>query len=174
MGEDNMLVVVCKSYAVAGSLERYDEESGRIDRERHLHAIANEFGKSIKARFSFICVEHIRYLVDDLREKMADIDNHVGEEAGAKEVKRHFKETEFRRRHLEQENQDLLKSLKEFQESHIQEFLSASSLKKLRNKLRSLEQIHKECSRKSRAREVEWDLKMEELTRRLEPVQIRA
>ncbi|KAK9136177.1 hypothetical protein Syun_015507 [Stephania yunnanensis] len=76
----------------------------------------------------------------------------------------HFKETEFRRRHLEQENQDLLKSLKEFQESQIQEFLSASSLKKLRNKLRSLEQIHKECSANLRAREVEWDLQMEELT----------
>ncbi|KAK9160630.1 hypothetical protein Syun_006971 [Stephania yunnanensis] len=44
-----MLAVVCKSYAVAGSLECYDEESGRIDREQHLHAIANEFGKSIKA-----------------------------------------------------------------------------------------------------------------------------
>ncbi|KAK9151754.1 hypothetical protein Syun_010063 [Stephania yunnanensis] len=50
MGEENMLAVVCKSYAVAGSLECYDEESGRIDRERHLHAIANEFGKLIKAR----------------------------------------------------------------------------------------------------------------------------
>ncbi|KAK9087611.1 hypothetical protein Syun_030005 [Stephania yunnanensis] len=39
-----------------------------------------------------------------------------------------------------------------------------SSLKKLRNKLRSLEQIHKECSANLRAREVEWDLQMEELT----------
>ncbi|KAK9121139.1 hypothetical protein Syun_018756 [Stephania yunnanensis] len=34
------------------SLECDDEESGRIDREQHFHAIANEFGKSIKARFS--------------------------------------------------------------------------------------------------------------------------
>ncbi|KAK9086979.1 hypothetical protein Syun_029373 [Stephania yunnanensis] len=33
LGEENMLTVVCKSYAVAGSLECYDEESGRIDRE---------------------------------------------------------------------------------------------------------------------------------------------
>ncbi|KAK9142083.1 hypothetical protein Syun_011483 [Stephania yunnanensis] len=59
MGEENMLAVVCKSYAVAGSLECYDEESGRIDRERHLHAIANEFGKSIKGRFSVIRVTHM-------------------------------------------------------------------------------------------------------------------
>ncbi|KAK9094031.1 hypothetical protein Scep_025500 [Stephania cephalantha] len=59
LGEENMLAVVCKSYAVAGSLECYDEESGRIDREQHLHAIANEFGKSIKGRFSVICVENI-------------------------------------------------------------------------------------------------------------------
>ncbi|KAK9151216.1 hypothetical protein Syun_009525 [Stephania yunnanensis] len=43
---------VDESYGGAGYLECYDEESGRIDREQHLHAIANEFGKSIKARFS--------------------------------------------------------------------------------------------------------------------------
>ncbi|KAK9135351.1 hypothetical protein Syun_014681 [Stephania yunnanensis] len=59
MGEENMLAVVCKSYAVAGSLECYDEESGRIDREQHLHAIANEFGKSIKGHFPVICVENM-------------------------------------------------------------------------------------------------------------------
>ncbi|KAK9170132.1 hypothetical protein Syun_002272 [Stephania yunnanensis] len=52
MGEENMLAVVCKSYVVAGSLECYDEESGRIDKEQHLHAIANEFGKSIKVKVS--------------------------------------------------------------------------------------------------------------------------
>ncbi|KAK9143234.1 hypothetical protein Syun_012634 [Stephania yunnanensis] len=62
MGEENMLAVVCKSYAVAGSLECYDEESGRIERERHLHAIANEFGKSIKARFSVIVLERLKNL----------------------------------------------------------------------------------------------------------------
>ncbi|KAK9082477.1 hypothetical protein Syun_031360 [Stephania yunnanensis] len=32
----------------------YDEESGRIDREPQLHAIANEFGKSIKVLRAFI------------------------------------------------------------------------------------------------------------------------
>ncbi|KAK9151084.1 hypothetical protein Syun_009393 [Stephania yunnanensis] len=110
------------------SLECYDEESGRIDGERHLHAIANEFGKSIKARFSdsglggrlggysggnelgggyggfggsglgayrgesslgysILATESLPFnnTVDDLREKMADIDNHVGEETGPKE-----------------------------------------------------------------------------------------
>ncbi|KAK9107004.1 hypothetical protein Syun_023015 [Stephania yunnanensis] len=174
--------------------------------------------------YSILATESLPFnnTVDDLREKMADIDNHVGEETGPKEdveeiylpeeisthsdamsafqplqkpdalcgrdrsaqfafsqsihpsgaavftglylsVKRHFKETKFRRRHLEQENQDLLKSLKEFLESQIQEFLYASSLKKLPNKLRSLEQIHKECSANLRAREVEWDLQMEGL-----------
>ncbi|KAK9151384.1 hypothetical protein Syun_009693 [Stephania yunnanensis] len=82
-------------------------------------------------------------------------------------VTRHFKETEFRRRHLEQENQDLLKSLKEFQESQIQEFLSRFFMKKLRNKLKSGANTQR-MLRKSRAREVEWDLQMEEL-RRLEP-----
>ncbi|KAK9096377.1 hypothetical protein Sjap_021874 [Stephania japonica] len=62
LGEGNMLAVVCKSYAVACSLECYDEESGRIDREQHLHAIANEFEKSIKARFSVTSVENISLL----------------------------------------------------------------------------------------------------------------
>ncbi|KAK9127926.1 hypothetical protein Syun_016723 [Stephania yunnanensis] len=89
-------------------------------------------------------------------------------------VKRHFKETEFRRRHLEQENQDLLKSLKEFLESQTQEFLSASSLKKLCNKLRSLKQIHKECSANLRAQEVEWDLQMEGLLHIDDPKAVRA
>ncbi|KAK9142812.1 hypothetical protein Syun_012212 [Stephania yunnanensis] len=63
-------------------------------RERHLHAIANEFGKSIKARLQVLEVGLVGTEgiveaselggVDDLREKMADIDNHVGEETGAK------------------------------------------------------------------------------------------
>ncbi|KAK9087665.1 hypothetical protein Syun_030059 [Stephania yunnanensis] len=43
-----------------GSLECYDEESGRIDREQHLHAIANEFGKSIKGRFPVIVLRTCR------------------------------------------------------------------------------------------------------------------
>ncbi|KAK9168943.1 hypothetical protein Syun_001083 [Stephania yunnanensis] len=34
--------------------ECYDEESGRIDGEQHIHAIANEFGKSIKGRFPLL------------------------------------------------------------------------------------------------------------------------
>ncbi|KAK9169040.1 hypothetical protein Syun_001180 [Stephania yunnanensis] len=181
MGEDNMLAVVCKSYAVAGSLERYDEESGRIDRERHLHAIANEFGKSIKARFSFICVEHIfpgYKVLERLKnlgvEQIEEIylPEEISTHSDAMSAFQRLQKPDalFGRDRSAQVafSQSIHPSgaavFREFQESQIQEFLSASSLKKLRNKLRSLEQKHKECSANLRAREVEWDLQMEELT----------
>ncbi|KAK8673028.1 hypothetical protein V6N13_111384 [Hibiscus sabdariffa] len=57
-----------------------------------------------------------------------------------------YKETEYRAGKLEQENEELLASLKELQEAGIQEARSSSSLLKLQNKLKSVEQMHEECS----------------------------
>ncbi|OVA10814.1 hypothetical protein BVC80_8611g20 [Macleaya cordata] len=74
-----------------------------------------------------------------------------------------FKEMEFRVGHLEQENQELKGSLKELREAQIQDAGAASSLSKLRNKLRGLEQVHKECSMNLKARETEWSSQMEKL-----------
>ncbi|KAK9099452.1 hypothetical protein Syun_026497 [Stephania yunnanensis] len=58
-----MLVCCVQVLCRLSSLECYDEESGRIDRSHSEHAIANEFGKSIKGRFSVICVENIKKLI---------------------------------------------------------------------------------------------------------------
>ncbi|XP_065875095.1 uncharacterized protein At4g38062 [Euphorbia lathyris] len=79
-----------------------------------------------------------------------------------------YKEAEYQARKLEQENQELLASLKELREAQIQEVGNSSSLPKLRNKLRSLEQIHRDCSANLRAKEAEWSTLLEKLTGELE------
>ncbi|XP_026456834.1 uncharacterized protein At4g38062-like [Papaver somniferum] len=68
------------------------------------------------------------------------------------------KEMEFRIGQLEEENRELRGSLKEFQEARIQDAGAASSLLKIRNKLKGLEQVHKECSVNLKARESELAL----------------
>ncbi|KAB2603332.1 hypothetical protein D8674_004337 [Pyrus ussuriensis x Pyrus communis] len=64
------------------------------------------------------------------------------------------KETEFRIVHLEQENRELRESIKELQEAQIRNCAPAS-LKKLRNKLRGMEQTHSNCSTNLKAKESE-------------------
>ncbi|KAJ4954884.1 hypothetical protein NE237_011667 [Protea cynaroides] len=59
LGEDHMLAVVCKSYAAASALEKY-ENGGKVDRRDALHAAATELGISINRRFLVICLEDIR------------------------------------------------------------------------------------------------------------------
>ncbi|KAF8377383.1 hypothetical protein HHK36_030760 [Tetracentron sinense] len=71
------------------------------------------------------------------------------------------KEMEFRLGHLEQENDELRQSLKELQEAQIHRAGAASSLTKLRTKLKSLELAHKDCSTNLKAREVEWSSQMD-------------
>ncbi|GMI67223.1 hypothetical protein like AT4G38062 [Hibiscus trionum] len=78
-----------------------------------------------------------------------------------------YKEMEYRTGKLEQENRELLTSLKELQEARIQEAGSSSSLSKLKNRLKSLEQKHKECSTNLRAKEAEWNSQQEEMIRKL-------
>ncbi|XVF17362.1 hypothetical protein REPUB_Repub10bG0114600 [Reevesia pubescens] len=77
------------------------------------------------------------------------------------------KEMEYRAGKLEQENQELLTSLKELREARIQEAGSFSSLSKLKNKLKSVEQMHKECTANLTAKEAEWNSQREEMTRKL-------
>ncbi|KAK4356303.1 hypothetical protein RND71_025274 [Anisodus tanguticus] len=78
------------------------------------------------------------------------------------------KEMEYQFRRVEQENHELMTSLKELQEAKIQETGSASSLSKLRNKLRGLEQVHKDCFGNLKAKEAEWASKLEQLTGELD------
>lgn len=72
------------------------------------------------------------------------------------------KEMEIRIAHLEQENQEIRESLKELQESHIRN-PGVTSLTKLRNKLRGLEQVHSNCSRNLKAKESEWSSQIEKM-----------
>lgn len=67
----------------------------------------------------------------------------------------HFKEMEYQRLRLEQENEELRGSLKELQEAQISQAGASSSMMKLRHKLRSLEQAHKDCSLILKAKEAE-------------------
>ncbi|KAL4353593.1 hypothetical protein GQ457_06G035040 [Hibiscus cannabinus] len=78
-----------------------------------------------------------------------------------------YKEMEYRAGKLEQENRELLTSLKELQEARILEAGSSSSLSKLKNRLKSLEQKHKECSTNLRAKEAEWNSQRDEMTSQL-------
>ncbi|MFQ6634476.1 hypothetical protein Gotur_010486 [Gossypium turneri] len=78
-----------------------------------------------------------------------------------------YKEMEYRAGKLEQENQELLASLKELQEARIQEAGNSSSLSKLKNKLKSVEQMHKDCSSNLRTKEAEWNSQREEMRKKL-------
>ncbi|KAA3474156.1 bHLH family protein [Gossypium australe] len=78
-----------------------------------------------------------------------------------------YKEMEYRAGKLEQENQELLASLKELQEARIQEAANSSSLSKLKNKLKSVEQMHKDCSSNLRTKEAEWNSQREEMMKKL-------
>ncbi|KAM1068476.1 hypothetical protein ACFX2A_000443 [Malus domestica] len=74
------------------------------------------------------------------------------------------KEMGYQTRKLEQENQELRASLKEHQEAQIQSAPGSPSLAKLRNKLKSLEQMHRESVANHRAKEAEWSSQLESMT----------
>ncbi|KAG5255126.1 bHLH family protein [Salix suchowensis] len=79
-----------------------------------------------------------------------------------------YKEIEYKAGKLEQDNQGLLASLKELQEAGIRELGNSSSLAKMQNKLKSLEQMHRNCSANLKAKESEWSSQLEKLTRELD------
>jgi chromosome segregation ATPase len=80
---------------------------------------------------------------------------------GTKEMD--YKEMEYQAAKLEQENQELRISLRELQEAGIQESGASSSQAKLRNKLKSLEQMHRDSTAKLRAKEAELNSQMEKM-----------
>jgi len=79
----------------------------------------------------------------------------------------HIKESKYQMEKLEQENQELKMSLRELQEAQIQEAGAYYSQSKLRTKHKNLEQTHKECALTLKAREAEWDSRIEQLTGQL-------
>ncbi|MQM05295.1 hypothetical protein Taro_038108 [Colocasia esculenta] len=67
-----------------------------------------------------------------------------------------LKDSDYRKADLEQENQELHKSLKELQEAQINEAGAGASLKNVRQKLRSLEHAHRECPAILKDKEAKW------------------
>ncbi|KAG9440702.1 hypothetical protein H6P81_020867 [Aristolochia fimbriata] len=78
-----------------------------------------------------------------------------------------LKEMRYSQLHLEQENQDLKESLKELQEAGINRAGSTASISKLRQKLRGLEQVHKNCSVVLEAKETEFNARIETIENEL-------
>ena len=78
------------------------------------------------------------------------------------------KEMEFRIVHLEQDNQELGESLKEFREAQIRNAGANSSLTKLRNKLRGLEQVHSNCSTNLKAKESKLGFQIEKMSKEID------
>jgi hypothetical protein len=74
-----------------------------------------------------------------------------------------YKEMKYQAGKLEQENQELRISLRELQEAQIQESGASSSLAKLRNKLKSLEQMHRESTVNLRAKEAGLSSQLEKM-----------
>ncbi|GMH06286.1 hypothetical protein Nepgr_008126 [Nepenthes gracilis] len=78
-----------------------------------------------------------------------------------------YKEMEYKAQKLEQENQELHKSLQEFQAAQIQKAVTPSTLAKLRKKLKSLEETHRNCSANLIAKEAKWSAQHEKMTQEL-------
>ncbi|XP_068655375.1 uncharacterized protein At4g38062 [Aristolochia californica] len=78
-----------------------------------------------------------------------------------------LKEMEYKQLHLEQDNQDLKESLKELREAQISRAGSSTSLSKLHQKFRGLEQVHKNCSVVLKAKEAELNTQIETIEKEL-------
>ncbi|KAK4753197.1 hypothetical protein SAY87_021995 [Trapa incisa] len=77
-----------------------------------------------------------------------------------------YKEVQLRASQLETENRELLSMLKELREEQING--GENSLAKLRKRLSTVEQMHRDCSSNLRTKEVEWSAKVEKLMADLE------
>ncbi|XP_030975538.1 uncharacterized protein At4g38062 isoform X2 [Quercus lobata] len=128
-------------------------------RRKYLEVQVSEF----QTRFenAFTECQDAKSLLDCLT---TDRDNEISalrHSLGTKETI--YKEMKYQARKLEQENKELRISLRELQEAQIQESGASSSLAKLRNKLKSLEQMHRECTPNLRAKEAELSSQLEKL-----------
>ncbi|KAL5096490.1 hypothetical protein RYX36_000817 [Vicia faba] len=84
-------------------------------------------------------------------DEVAELRNSLGEkEALVKELKRKIV-------YLEQDNQELGDSLKEFREAQICDAGGNSMTSKLRKKLKKLEDVHKNCSSTLKSKECQWN-----------------
>ncbi|ERN14405.1 uncharacterized protein At4g38062 [Amborella trichopoda] len=79
-----------------------------------------------------------------------------------------LREMEIRKTHLEQENGELLGSIKELQEAQIAEAGQNGSSSSLKKRLKALEQVHWDCSKVLKAKEAEWNSQTQDLERELD------
>lgn len=136
-------------------------------RRKHLEVQVSDY----KLRFENVTSEYedARFQLDHFSSQR---DKDIGDLRYSLKTKEgQCKELKYAIGKLEQENQELRMSLKELQEAQIQEAGAAYSQSKLRSKLRNLEQIHRDCASTLNAKEFEWKLQLEKLTRHLNDYQ---
>ncbi|KAK4259269.1 hypothetical protein QN277_005617 [Acacia crassicarpa] len=100
---------------------------------------------------------HIKHLTIERNEEIAELRNSLGEKETL------VREMELKIVRLEQENQELGDSLKELREAQIQNAGENSFLPKLRNKLKRLEEAHKDCASTLKSRECQWGSQVEKM-----------
>lgn len=127
-------------------------------RRKHLEIQVSEY----KAKYedAFAEYQDARTQLDDLAGKRDEEVAELRQSLSMKEA--YFKEMKYENGKLEQENRELLGSLKELQEATIQGS-GNSALSKLKNKFRNLENIHNNCSANLRSKETEWSSQVEKM-----------
>ncbi|KAJ0035517.1 hypothetical protein Pint_25582 [Pistacia integerrima] len=91
LGEDQMLVLVCRSFRAACALEEY-EQNGEVNCTLGLHGKATERGNSIVGRFLVICLEDMRCYIQYLTGAGVVTGAGLGEEKGFREERVDLKE----------------------------------------------------------------------------------
>ncbi|XP_062144330.1 uncharacterized protein At4g38062-like [Alnus glutinosa] len=128
-------------------------------RRKYLEAQVSEFQK--QSENAFAEYQDAKSLLECLTAQRDKEISALRHSLGTKETD--YKEMEYQAAKLEQENQELRISLRELQEAGIQESGASSSQAKLRNKLKSLEQMHRDSTAKLRAKEAELNSQMEKM-----------
>ncbi|CAF2249028.1 unnamed protein product [Brassica napus] len=127
-------------------------------RRKHLEIEVSE----LKAKYEDAFAE-CRDARTELDELVGKRDEEVAELRHSLSTKEaYFKEMKYENGKLEQENRELLASLRELQEATIQGS-GSSALSKLKSKFRNLENVHKNCSANLRSRESEWRSQLEKM-----------
>jgi chromosome segregation ATPase len=128
-------------------------------RRKYLEAQVSEFQK--QSENAFAEYQDAKSLLECLTAQRDKEISALRHSLGTKETD--YKEMEYQAAKLEQENQELRISLRELQEAGIQESGASSSQAKLRNKLKSLEQMHRDSTVKLRAKEAELNSQIEKM-----------
>ncbi|XP_023634603.1 uncharacterized protein At4g38062 [Capsella rubella] len=137
-------------------------------RRKRLEVQVSEF----KTRYEDAFAEYkdARTQLDDLAGKRDEEVAELRQSLSMKDT--YLKEMKYENGKLEQENQELLGSLKELQEATIQGS-GNSALSKLKNKFRNLENIHKTCSANLRSKEAEWSSRLDKMAEEINDYQLR-